>query len=161
MQNIVLVGDSTVGKSSFVLKLARDAFTESYISTIGKEMTVVDDIIIHDTAGNPRFSKICCEYYKHANGALIFFDVHKTEKSSVIQWIEKLRKENEFLPIILVGNKIDNGPYNKIDVHNIKTMYISCKTGENINEVIVEIKKIMTKISLPETWFPWSYCWLQ
>lgn len=161
MQNILLIGDSSVGKSSFLLRLTHDAFTESYISTLGKEMTRLDDIIIHDTAGNPRFSNLCREYYKHANGALVFFDVNNPDKKGILKWVHALRKENNDIPIIIVGNKIDIGSYKKIKIDNLNTLYISCKTGENIHCVMKEIRKIMIKASPPETWFQWSYCWLQ
>ena len=56
---LVLIGDSSVGKSCLLLRFADDAFTESYISTIGvdfrfRTVTIGDKIIklqIWDTAG--------------------------------------------------------------------------------------------------------------
>lgn len=166
MQNIILVGDSAVGKSSFVLKLTRDAFTESYISTVAKEMVTIDDVIIHDTASNSRFKELCREYYKHANAALVFYDVHNANREKIMLWISELRLENSEIPIMIIGNKIDLGNYKEINFGDIKTMYISCKTGENVNMVMKEIKQIMTKTLPPEnqlSWTGWaySYCYLQ
>jgi len=62
---LVLIGDSGVGKSCLLLRFADDAFTESYISTIGVDFrfrTVKIDkktvkLQIWDTAGQVNKSK--------------------------------------------------------------------------------------------------------
>ena len=63
---LVLIGDSGVGKSCLLLRFADDAFTESYISTIGVDFRFrsVDcggvrcKLQIWDTAGQERFRTI-------------------------------------------------------------------------------------------------------
>jgi len=160
MQNIVLVGDGGTGKTSFVLRVAKDYYTDSYMSTIGKEMTIVDNLIIHDTSGHPRFSSPCEEYYKHANGALVFCD----NNYNSAPWIKKLRKSNPDIPIMVVINKIDLIDI-KTDDSELEHIHISCKTGENVNMVLPSIKEILTpaKTSPAVTWiYPyWNYCLVQ
>lgn len=47
---MVMVGDNGVGKSSFILRLADNVFTNSFISTIGVDLKIirakVDDQLI-------------------------------------------------------------------------------------------------------------------
>ena len=39
---MLMVGDAGVGKSSFILRLADDVFTNSYISTIGVDFKIIN-----------------------------------------------------------------------------------------------------------------------
>ena len=152
MQNIVVVGDSGVGKTSFVRKLLGHMFSETYMATIGKEMHIYDNLIIHDTAGQKRFSRACEEYYKYAHGAIVFYE--SGSKQSVSKWIEALQRENENIPIVIVCNKIDLKKSK--DTWKFPYVYISCKNGENIPKVMEILRPDLLKISPPETWY--EYC---
>ena len=66
---ILLLGDSNVGKTCFLLRYIEDTFTDNHISTIGvdyklKLVTAPDDKIVKlqiwDTAGQDRFIPIIC-----------------------------------------------------------------------------------------------------
>lgn len=69
---MVLVGNSSVGKSSIVLRFADGEFNEAYITTIGvdfrfKSLEFEDKKVklqIWDTAGQERFRTITSSYYK-------------------------------------------------------------------------------------------------
>jgi small GTP-binding protein len=152
MQNIVVVGDSGVGKTSFVRQLLGHAFTETYMATIGKEMHIYDNLIIQDTAGQKRFSRACEEYYKYAHGAVVFYEVDSND--SVPKWIDALQQENENIPIVIVCNKIDLNTSK--DTWEFPHVYISCKTGENVAKVMEILEPDLLKISPPETWY--EYC---
>ncbi len=149
MQNIVIVGDTGVGKTSFVRHLMGHTFTETYMATIGKEMHIYKDVFIHDTSSQERFSKACKEYYKYAHGAIVLYDAET--KQNVSKWVDALQKENENIPIVVV--------YNKIDLHDNKDTWqyphacISCKTSENVEQVMELLEPILLKISPPETWY--------
>ncbi|CAF4252020.1 unnamed protein product, partial [Rotaria sordida] len=64
--NLLIIGDSGVGKSSFLLRFAEDIFDESYIATIGvdfKTRTIkingkTAKLQLWDTAGQERFRAI-------------------------------------------------------------------------------------------------------
>ncbi len=80
---LLIIGDSDTGKSSCLLRFAEDAFTPSYISTVGidfKIRTIELDgkrikLQIWDTAGQERFKTITRAYYRGAHGILIVFSV--------------------------------------------------------------------------------------
>lgn len=84
---LLIIGDSGVGKSNCLLRFAEDAFTPSYISTIGidfKIRTIELDgkrikLQIWDTAGQERFKTITRAYYRGAHGILIVYSVLKRE----------------------------------------------------------------------------------
>ncbi|KAG2521206.1 hypothetical protein JM18_006222, partial [Phytophthora kernoviae] len=90
---LVLIGDSGVGKSCLLLRFADDAFTESYITTIGVDfrfrtvkidnktvkLQIVRDVpvtrVLWDTAGQERFRTITSAYYRGADGIIMVYDV--------------------------------------------------------------------------------------
>ena len=73
---VLLLGDSTVGKTCFLLRYCDKTFQENHLSTIGldyrlKTMTLENGknikLQIWDTAGQDRFRAITKNYYKGAN----------------------------------------------------------------------------------------------
>lgn len=87
---VVIIGNSSVGKSSLLRRFADDSFQESYLATIGvdfrfkylvflgRSITVNGDIVklqIWDTAGQERFRTITGAYYKGAHAIMIVYDI--------------------------------------------------------------------------------------
>lgn len=114
---LVLIGDSGVGKSCLLLRFADDAFTESYISTIGVDFrfrTVKIDnktvkLQIWDTAGQERFRTITSAYYRGADGIIMVYDVTSMDSfDHVNDWLKEVnRYAAEGTVKLLVGNKSD------------------------------------------------------
>jgi len=114
---LVLIGDTGVGKSCLLLRFADDAFTESYISTIGVDFrfrTVKVEgktvkLQIWDTAGQERFRTITSAYYRGADGIIMVYDVTSQESfDHVSDWLAEVnRYANEGTCKLLVGNKSD------------------------------------------------------
>ncbi len=163
MQNIVVVGNSGSGKTAFVRRMKHNTYSDSYISTIGKDMEVIEykgkKYILHDTAGQERFEIACQSYYKYAHGAIVFYET--TDHSSIEKWVRKLRKEQEDIPIVLVGNKIDECKNYHVSMY--PTAHISCKTGENVDKVLSLMVPMLKELKvLPDqTWselFQGWYC---
>ncbi|KAK1059301.1 ras GTPase, partial [Friedmanniomyces endolithicus] len=74
---LLLIGDSGVGKSCLLLRFADDTYTESYISTIGVDFKIrtieldgktvklqISTCMGWDTAGQERFRTITSSYYR-------------------------------------------------------------------------------------------------
>ena len=114
---IVLIGDSSVGKTNILSRYIKGEYNEHSRSTLGVEFaTKVIHILeqnfklqIWDTAGQERYKAVTSSFYKNATGALVVFDI--TKKSSfnkVDLWIQELKEvAGDDIHIILVGNKID------------------------------------------------------
>lgn len=117
LYKIVIIGDSSVGKSSILLRYCDGIFNDTYISTIGvdfkiKTLNVFDRIFkiqIWDTAGQERFKAISSSYYRGANGIIIVFDVTDIESfKSINKWVLEISKQcPNTKNIIIVGNKCD------------------------------------------------------
>ncbi len=120
---IFLLGNSSVGKSSFIIKYIEDKFLPSNISTVGfntfeKETKLPNGekvkIIFIDTAGQEKYNSIAANLIRNAEGIIVMYDITKYETfESISKWIESIKeiKGNDFpsFPFILVGNKCDLG----------------------------------------------------
>lgn len=166
---ILLLGDSSVGKTCFFLRFTDDYFNENYLSTIGMD-TVSKDIThqdkttyeeklirltITDTAGQDRFRSIVSSYYRGSNGLLLLFDItNKDTFNHVNDWINQIHShvnKNE-VKIILVGNKIDLQSKREVtfdeakalaDSHRIPYMEASAKDNINVENIFKEITNLV------------------
>lgn len=113
-----LIGESGVGKTSFVSSFINKEVLSKYIPiTIGvefnsKSMIIENNVvklIIWDTAGLERFRSITRAYYIKSNIFLIFYDItNKKSFENINYWyneIIKLCLEDKV--IMLIGNKSD------------------------------------------------------
>lgn len=64
---------------------------------------------VWDTAGQERFKSMTPMYYRHANAALLVFDITQPSTfESIKVWVKELQRNvEESLVICVVGNKID------------------------------------------------------
>ena len=149
---LLLLGDSSVGKTSILLKYISNKFDESSISTVGVDY--MDKIIdynkfkiklqIWDTSGEEKFRTITKNFYRNADGLLVVFDLTKKESYDHIRsWINEAKENNDKLKTLLIGNKLDlkDERIVAIDVakqfaekNNLKYIETSAKDGTNINE---------------------------
>ena len=163
LYKILLLGDSTVGKTCFLLRYVDDSFLDLHMATIGldyrlktlilEEQKIVK-IQLWDTAGQDKFRAITRNYYKGASGIILIFDVTNIKSyENIKKWINEIKEEiSEKVSIVLIGNKIDNVQERKISKEQgeklaneigIKFFETSAKTGEGINEsVFFLVKKI-------------------
>ena len=161
----VLVGDYGVGKSTSIHRFVEEKFKESYVPTLGvqisKKSLEIDEhsieLMIWDLAGQDRYLMIRQRFYTGTQGILVLYDI--TRKSSldhINRWYKEVIKHTGPIPIILIGNKIDledkrevfeddvNGilQENNIDVKfKIET---SAKDGFKTNEAFLFLVKYLT-----------------
>ena len=116
--NILLLGDSTVGNTSFIDRYCGKGFNNNSLATMGIESRVKDivknnnsiKLCIYDTAGQERYRKIVNNYYKGADGIILMYDVSNIDSFNAIRiWIEsiKLNLEIQNIGFIEVENKCD------------------------------------------------------
>ena len=146
---IVLLGDSSVGKSSIVNRYINHRFFEYNESTVGaafftKHIIHNDrDIIldIWDTAGQERYNSLLPMYYRGAKAAIIVYDVTDNKSfDKAKHWFQEMSRILADIIIILVGNKIDLLQQNISPHYDLKdfknrpnTFCIDVSAKDNIN----------------------------
>ena len=117
MIKALLIGDSTVGKTSIIGKYLDKNFSDKTKNTVGIDFKniklKIDDENIYlqlwDTAGQEKYRSMTTSYYRGVNIIIIVFDVtNKISFEHVKDWIDNINNFAKMNVIkILVGNKID------------------------------------------------------
>ncbi|KAJ3447703.1 ras-related protein rab-5c [Anaeramoeba flamelloides] len=163
-KKIVLLGQSSVGKSSLVYQFCKGEFFENQEPTIGASFLTKEldfsthkvSLQIWDTAGQERYESLAPMYYRKAAAALVVFDLNEAYTlNKAKDKIQELSTNGEPNMIItLVGNKCDLE--RRINSEEVKEyceengiMYFetSAKTGKGVEEVF---QKISRKFKLPK-----------
>ncbi len=129
---IIIIGDSSVGKTCLFKKLTTGKYSDKNISTIGidrksfplqikikengQEIEKKFIIQLWDTAGQERFRAVTKGYYKDSQGLLLMYDITKKQTfENLDKWITNVKdslgddnneKGNKYI-VILIGNKLD------------------------------------------------------
>ncbi|XP_019942199.1 ras-related protein rab7 [Paralichthys olivaceus] len=120
---VVLIGNSGVGKSSFMNRYVNHRFTNMYRATIGtdflsKTLNIDGHTVtlqLWDTAGTERFQSLGTPLYRGAHGCMLVFDVTSKASFSALELWRKeflLQAEPQVpadFPFIVMGNKSDLG----------------------------------------------------
>ena len=117
---IITIGDSTVGKTSILLRYIQNKFFESTLKTIGFDKNIKDLILkngrkirlsIIDPAGQEKYNSLNKNYVKNVDGVLFVFDLsNKKTFFNIKKWLDFFNENNSSLKMIpkyLIGNKID------------------------------------------------------
>lgn len=117
MFKLLVIGNSSVGKTSFLFRYADDSFTSAFVSTVGIDFKVKTvfrqdkrvKLQIWDTAGQERYRTITTAYYRGAMGFILMYDVTNEESfNSVQDWCTQIKTYSwDNAQVVLVGNKCD------------------------------------------------------
>ena len=158
---ILLIGDSLVGKTCLIQRYVNGTFKDDYILTVGLDYHTKLEIInnlnvsvkLWDTAGQERFKALTPSFFRNAEGVVIAYDVTNSESFDNLKfWISSIKtnlfEKNIFIPIIIIGNKIDLEDMREIskDVasafakeNKFKYFETSAKTGEGVDEAFRDL----------------------
>lgn len=157
---VLLIGDSSVGKSCILMRFCSDEFTPSFIATIGIDFKIrnVDldgkraKFQVWDTAGQERFKTITTAYYRSAMGFLLVYDVCD-EKSfeDIREWYSNIKEHaRDNVEVILVGNKKDMAAERRVSPEQGRALAqelglpfieVSAKTAEGVDDAFLTLAR--------------------
>ncbi|XP_010159902.1 PREDICTED: EF-hand calcium-binding domain-containing protein 4B-like [Eurypyga helias] len=162
---VVFVGNSGVGKSSFIHRFCYDRFLAELNATIGIDYRVkslmVDNtqvaLQLWDTAGQERFRSITKQYFRKADGILVMYDVTaECSFMAVRNWMSSVQEGIEDGAVVfLLGNKMDAAQRQIRNVPRVegerlakeyKAVFYECSamTGYNIMEPMLHMARLLT-----------------
>lgn len=161
-KKVVVLGESSVGKSCLIERATRNTFSNQSVPTVGASQSCLTistpngmvTLDIWDTAGQEKYRALTPMYYRGADVVIICFDVtNRSSYEAVLQWSDVLQ---ENLPketvIVLCATKIDLEDDRIISSDELNEMGFRCfaamtfetsaQTGQNVKEMFNAIAEI-------------------
>ena len=121
---VIILGNSSVGKTSLFKKIINERFSGNVLSTIGIDKKTLDikintedkgeqelEIYLFDTAGQEKFRTLSVSFIRESKGILMMYDITNLDSfQSIENWLNDIKNslgENNNYLIILLGNKLD------------------------------------------------------
>jgi len=158
---IILLGESSVGKTSILNRFIGNQFSETYKCTVSVELKIKSILLdpytsaelkIWDTCGEEKYQSVTRQFYNGTNGIILLYDLSDINSfNSLNKWLKEIRN---FAPknavVIIVGNKVDldrkvshDDAITFANKENISYLEVSAKNGINIELIFEKLSKEM------------------
>ena len=155
---ILMVGDSSIGKTCLILRFTGKPFSAEHFPTIAIDFKMLQlqiedqevSVQIWDTAGQERFKTLTQSFYKSSDGIFLCFSV--TDRKSfenINRWLDQIKNNSpEKVDILLVGNKTDLEEERVVsqeearefaESNEIDYIETSAKNGQNVQECLLKL----------------------
>jgi Ras-related protein Rab-1A len=169
LYKILLIGNSSVGKSSIFNRYVDNCYSDLSVSTIGvdfkiKTLKINNKIIklqIWDTNGQERFKAITNSYYRNSHGIIVVFDITDRKSFTGLRnWLNDADRYSENTCKILVGNKSDLNDNREVtyeeakefaDAKELIYIEVSAKKTINIDSIFETLTTDLVKNTVNHT----------
>jgi Ras-related protein Rab-1A len=157
---LLLIGDSSVGKSSLLLRFCDNTFQEGTVNLTSvdfktKNLTIDGKTIqlqVWDTAGQERFRTITSSFYRGAHGVIVVYDISdQATFNNVKLWMQEIQRyASAGVCRMLVGNKVDLSDRRVVEYNTAKEYAdgLSIPFSETSSKTGQEVDKVFEKLSL-------------
>ena len=166
----MLLGDSSVGKTSLIRRYVIDEFHDSYIETIGTKISKKEielevnnnafslSLQIWDVLGQKAYSAVQSRAFVGMDGALLVADTTRSETLESLKsyWIPTLKRVVPVAPLVFLGNKSDLAEDAQFSLDDLvefsseqsqsdseNTFLTSAKTGVNVERAFITIAELI------------------
>jgi len=166
---IVIFGDGGLGKTTLIKRYTTGVFDDSTTMTIGVDFSIKKLEIggypvkfqLWDFMGEERFRILLPGFVSGAEGGIFVFDITRYNSLQNLKgWISIIKEfadeSGHFVPLILVGSKVDLEAFRSVDPfygkklveqHEEFVTYIECssKSGKNVDLVFETLAREILK----------------
>ncbi|XP_047010783.2 EF-hand calcium-binding domain-containing protein 4B isoform X2 [Ictalurus punctatus] len=159
---IVLVGNSSVGKTSLLRRFCDDCFHPGTSATVGIDYSVKTLIVdnsrvalqMWDTAGQERYRSITKQFFRKADGVVVMYDITCEQTFTAVRsWLASVQEgAGDDIPVMLLGNKTDLEGQREIQFRvgeklakESQLIFFECSafSGHNVTESMVHLARIL------------------
>ncbi|XP_060778896.1 EF-hand calcium-binding domain-containing protein 4B isoform X2 [Neoarius graeffei] len=159
---IVLVGNSSVGKTSLLRRFCDGCFYPGTSATVGIDYSVKTLIVdnsqvalqMWDTAGQERYRSITKQFFRKADGVVVMYDITSEQTFTAVRsWLDSVQEgAGDDIPVMLLGNKTDLEDQREIQFRvaeklakEFRLNFFECSafSGHNVTESMVHLSRIL------------------
>ena len=164
--SIIMIGDTSVGKSTLMKKFITGNFSDSLNPTLGVELYKKEFNIrgksylyrIWDTCGQERFRSLSKSYFHSANGIMLLFNLNSIESfENLYLWLNSIKEnQSEEIPLVMVGTKCDleckvsrEEIQKYVNENSIIQKFFECSAKDNIGvqEPFIELADLIINLN--------------
>uniref|UniRef100_A0A8C7QWF6 Calcium release activated channel regulator 2Ab n=1 Tax=Oncorhynchus mykiss TaxID=8022 RepID=A0A8C7QWF6_ONCMY len=157
---VVLVGNSSVGKTSLLRTFCDGRFHPSSPATVGIDYSVKTLMLdntqvamqLWDTAGQERYRSITKQFFRKADGVVVMYDITLLDSFKAVRpWLINVQEAAGVgIPILLLGNKMDATSEREVPLKDAETLAhdtrvifyeVSAYTGYNVTEAMIHLAR--------------------
>ena len=99
---LLIIGDSTVGKTSILSRYTEGSFSPNYLATVGIDFFTKDEVFngkivrikIWDTAGQERYQSISKGLFQKVQGIIIVYDItNYSSFENISNWLNSINEK--------------------------------------------------------------------
>ncbi|XP_064328383.1 ras-related protein Rab-44 [Phalacrocorax carbo] len=162
LYNVLFVGDSHVGKTSFLYRLHANTFNPHLTATVGLDYQIKNLVVdnkrfalrLWDSAGQERYQSITKQFFRKADGVVLMYDITSEYSfSDVRYWLSCIQEGAEDgVAILLLGNKTDCAAERQVptkdgerlaEEHQLMFYECSAASGQNVAESMVSLIRLL------------------
>ena len=157
---IIIIGDTSVGKTNFLFRFIDGKFNQIYQPTIGIDYKSIIRVLpktrkkvkiqFWDTAGQERNKSLNKIYFQRVQGIILMYDITKRESfENLDSWRNLIFDNVDNIPVALIGNKLDIADEKRIveveegksfaDENGFLFNETSALNGKNVNNAIYSL----------------------
>lgn len=159
---VILVGNSSVGKTALLRRFCDGQFHSATSATVGIDYSVrtlnLGDshvaLQLWDTAGQERYRSITKQFFRKADGVVVIYDITMEDSfSSVRPWLSSIQEAvGDPIPVMLLGNKSDKEKEREVQTkeadmlaEEANLMFYECSayTGANVLEAMIHLARVL------------------
>ncbi|KFP70621.1 Ras-related protein Rab-44, partial [Acanthisitta chloris] len=162
LYNVLFVGDTHVGKTSFLYRLHADSFNPHLAATVGLDYQIKNFVVdnkrfvlrLWDSAGQERYHSVTKQFFRKADGVVLMYDITSEYSFSDVQyWLSCIQEAaDDGVAILLLGNKTDCAAERQVPTkegeclakeHQLMFYECSAASGHNVLESMVSLIRLL------------------
>ncbi|NXU33876.1 RAB44 protein, partial [Drymodes brunneopygia] len=162
LYNVLFIGDSHVGKTSFLYRLHADTFNPHLTATVGLDYQIKNLVVdnkhfalrLWDSAGQERYHSMTRQFFRKADGVVLMYDITShCSFSDVRYWLSCIQEGAEDgVAVLLLGNKSDCAAQRQVPTregeclaneHQLMFYECSAASGHNVLESMVSFTRLL------------------
>ncbi|KTF87058.1 hypothetical protein cypCar_00038091 [Cyprinus carpio] len=151
---IVLVGNSSVGKTSLLRRFCDNCFHSGTCATVGIDYSVKTLTVDNSQVALQMYRSITKQFFRKADGVVVVYDITNEQTFTAVRhWLASVQEgAGEDIPIMLLGNKTDLDGQREVPLgvaeklaKDFQLIFYECSafSSHNVTECMIHMARVL------------------